>query len=167
MLKALAHFEEFLWFMEKLVTPASSAALGLVRLCSAKGWCPVLHLGCLFRPTTGEMNVLEMAVTEAAGLGGYTIVFVASISSTGQVHYGYWGLWKVPWALFSGAKLWPNFLMSWAYREVCTVIHHDLSLIFFLFQFFCESHFCLCHLKWRLLNNWENWWIWWTRASWW
>lgn len=93
------------------MTPASSAALGMIRLCSAKGWCPGLHLGCLFRPTTGEMNVLEMAVTEAAGLGGYTIVFVASISSTGQVHYVYWasvlcwGLWKVPWALFSGAKL--------------------------------------------------------------
>lgn len=38
----------------------------------------------------GEMNVLEVAVTQAAGLGGYTIVFAASISSTGQVHYGYW-----------------------------------------------------------------------------
>ena len=58
----------------------------------------------------GGMNVLEMPVTETAGPGGHTIVFAASISSTGQVHYGSWapvllGLWRVPRAMFSGAKL--------------------------------------------------------------
>ena len=47
--------------------------------------------GVFLRPTTeGEANILEIVVTEAADLGGHTIMFASSVGSTCQGNCGYW-----------------------------------------------------------------------------
>lgn len=110
----------------------------------------------LLRPTTGDMNIPEMVVTEATGLGGHTVVFAASVSSTGQAHHGY----RAPVLLGCYGEFLghcsqvpssdPTFWQSGhAVRYVLSYTMH-------------ESLFSLHRLEWKLLSNWENRWIWWT-----